>query len=290
VLIPVLDDEKHYWVGDAEVEKLLRHAGEWLGAHPARELIARRYLKYRRSLAREALERLVVEEEAAEPAVEETAQPPERERRLEEKLSLNQQRIERVTLLVQRLGATSVVDLGCGEARVLASLLQLKQLTRVVGMDVSMRALEIAADRLKLDRLPPRQRERIELIHGSLIYRDARLAGFDVATVIEVVEHLDAARLAAFERVLFEFARPGAIVLSTPNREYNVKFATLPAGQFRHADHRFEWTRAEFETWARLQAGRFGYQVNFEGIGEEDPALGAPTQVAVFERAEAVPA
>ena len=290
VLIPVLDDEKHYWVGDAEVEKLLRHAGEWLGAHPARELIARRYLKYRRSLAREALERLVVEEEATEPAVEEAAQPPERERRLEEKLSLNQQRIERVTLLVQRLGATSVVDLGCGEARVLASLLQLKQLTRVVGMDVSMRALEIAADRLKLDRLPPRQRERIELIHGSLIYRDARLAGFDVATVIEVVEHLDTARLAAFERVLFEFARPGAIVLSTPNREYNVKFATLPAGQFRHADHRFEWTRTEFETWARLQAGRFGYQVSFEGIGEEDPALGAPTQVAVFERAEAVPA
>jgi 3' terminal RNA ribose 2'-O-methyltransferase Hen1 len=283
VLIPVLDDEKHYWVGDAEVEKLVRHAGDWLGTHPAREAIAKRYFKHRRSLARNALARLVVEEEGdTEDGDVSPRSGQGREQQLEEKISLNEQRIGRVTEIVQRMGATKVVDLGCGEGKVLLSLFKLKQLVRLVGMDVSMRSLEFAADRLNLDRLPPRQRERISLIHGSLIYRDKRLAGFDVATVIEVVEHLDAARLAAFGRVLFEFAHPSNVVMTTPNREYNVKFANLPAGQFRHADHRFEWTRAEFQAWARLQAQRHGYDVTFEGIGEVDAELGAPTQAAVF--------
>jgi 3' terminal RNA ribose 2'-O-methyltransferase Hen1 len=289
VLIPVLDDEKHYWVGDAEVDKLVRHAGEWLGAHPAREAIARRYLKHKRSLARDALSRLTVEEEESDEAVEAVPRAGQtREQVLEEKISLNQQRIDRVTEIVQRLGAVTLIDLGCGEGKVLSSLFKLKQLTRLTGMDVSMRSLEIASERLNLDRLPPRQRERIALMHGSLIYRDKRLSGHDVATVIEVVEHLDAARLSAFERVLFEFAKPAFIVLTTPNSEYNVKFTSLAAGQFRHADHRFEWTRAEFQDWAHRQAGRFGYEVAFEGIGDADDTLGTPTQAAIFTRVEPV--
>jgi len=284
VLIPVLDDEKHYWVGDAEVEKLVRHAGEWLGGHPARDAIAKRYFKHRRSLARVALARLVVEEEGESHAPDETPRPGQaREQQLEERISLNRQRIDRVTEIVERLGAKSVVDLGCGEAKVLSNLFKLKQLTRLVGMDVSMRSLEHAAERLNLDRLPPKQLARISLIHGSLIYRDKRLTGFDVATVIEVIEHLDMARLAAFERVLFEFARPAAIVMTTPNCEYNVKFTNLPPGQFRHADHRFEWTRAEFQQWARERATRFGYEVTFDAVGEVDPDLGPPTQAAIFE-------
>jgi 3' terminal RNA ribose 2'-O-methyltransferase Hen1 len=291
VLIPVLDDEKHYWVGDAEVDKLVRHSGEWLGSHPAREVIARRYLKHKRSLAREALSRLTVEEDDNDETAEAAPRGGQsREQALEEKISLNQQRIDRVTALVQGLGATTAIDLGCGEGKILSSLFKLKQITRLIGMDVSMRSLEIASDRLNLDRLPPRQRERIDLIHGSLIYRDKRLAGFDVATVIEVVEHLDAARLAAFERVLFECAKPAGIVLTTPNREYNVRFASLAPGQFRHADHRFEWTRAEFQAWAIRQAERFGYEVAFEGIGEVDESLGAPTQVGVFTLTEPAPA
>jgi hypothetical protein len=75
---------------------------------------------------------------------------------------------------------------------------------------------------------------------GSLMYRDEHPAGFEAAVVVEVIEHLDPPRLAAFERVLFEFARPRTVVLTTPNREYNVKWETLPARKFRHCDHRFE--------------------------------------------------
>ena len=154
-------------------------------------------------------------------------------------------------------------------------------------MDVSYRALEIASNRLRLDRLPEKQRERIRLIHGSLMYRDTRLTGFDAAAVVEVVEHLDSPRLAAFERVLFEFARPGTIALTTPNAEYNVKWASLPAGRFRHRDHRFEWTRAEFAAWAHGVAERFGYDTRLLPVGPEDADVGAPTQLCVFTRSAA---
>jgi 3' terminal RNA ribose 2'-O-methyltransferase Hen1 len=149
-------------------------------------------------------------------------------------------------------------------------------------MDVSYRSLEIASSRLKLERMPAKVRERLKLMHGSLMYRDKRLAGYDAATVVEVIEHLDAPRLAAFERVLFEAAKPKNVVVTTPNAEYNVKFETLPAGQFRHKDHRFEWTRAQFHDWAGRVADRFGYAVRFLPVGEEDALVGPPTQMGVF--------
>ncbi len=285
VLIPVLDDEKHYWVGDDEVEKLIKHGEGWLAMHPEREDITRRYLKHRHSLVRDAIARLVTEEDPEE----EQAAPASRdaeESALERPLSLHDQRLDVVRDVIRDSGARSVVDLGCGEGKLLGRLLEERQLVRIVGMDVSYRSLETATDRLKLDRLPPKQRERIELIHGSLLYRDQRLAGFDAAAVVEVIEHLDAPRLAAFERVAFEFARPGIVVLTTPNAEYNVKWPTLQAGKFRHRDHRFEWTRDEFERWATGVAERFGYAVRFAPIGPVDPQAGAPTQMGVFTRSD----
>jgi 3' terminal RNA ribose 2'-O-methyltransferase Hen1 len=153
-------------------------------------------------------------------------------------------------------------------------------------MDVSIRSLEIASERLNLDRMPAKQRERIRLIHGSLMYRDRRIAGYDAAAVVEVIEHLDPPRLRAFERVVFEFARPGTVVVTTPNREYNAKFEGLAAGEFRHRDHRFEWTREEFRVWSEAVANRFGYTVRFLPVGPEDEQLGAPTQMGVFTGVE----
>ena len=280
VLIPVLDDEKHYWVGDDEVDKLLRHGEGWLGAHPERELIARRYLKHRRSLVRDAIDRLVTEEEPVEEAAPVTRDA--QEQALESPISLHEQRLATVLATLKEAGAKRVVDLGCGEGRLLKLLLDDRQFEKVVGMDVSYRALERAMDRLQLDRLPPKQRERIELVHGSLMYRDKRLEGFDAAAVVEVIEHLDPPRLAAFERAVFEFARPLTVAITTPNADYNVKWPSLPAGKFRHPDHRFEWTRAEFEAWAMTVVERFGYMVNFAPVGPVDAHVGSPTQMAVF--------
>jgi len=282
VLGPVLDNEKHYWVGDDEVEKLLRHGSGWLSSHPEKDEITRRYLKYRRDLARDALARLN-EEESPEVDLKEVVHDGEEEA-VERKLNLNEQRINTVLAALKSSNAKRVLDLGCGEGKLLRALLADRSFEEIAGVDVSHRALQIAAERLRLERLPDRQRNRLKLMHGSLVYRDHRLAGFDAATVVEVIEHLDQTRLAAFERVLFEFARPETIVLTTPNVEYNVRFENLPAGKFRHKDHRFEWTRAEFRDWAGAMATRFGYAVRFLPVGPEDVEFGPPTQMAIFNK------
>jgi 3' terminal RNA ribose 2'-O-methyltransferase Hen1 len=225
----------------------------------------------------------LAEEDAPNPDFAEEAHARE-EAEIEQPLSLNEQRLGAVMAVLKNSGAHRVLDLGCGEGHLLQLLLADKSFSQIVGLDVSHRALEIAAERLHLERLPPMQRQRIQLIHGALTYRDLRLAGYEAAAVVEVIEHLDSSRLAAFERVLFEFARPGLVVCTTPNVEYNAKFTTLPAGQFRHKDHRFEWTRAEFQAWADGVAKRFGYSVRLLPVGPEDPALGAPTQMGVFSQ------
>lgn len=282
VLVPVFDNEKHYFVGEDELEKLLAKGGGWLASHPEKEQITRRYLKNRSSLYREALARLVDQEEGE--AVEDERTREDREETLERPLSLNDQRHGAVMAALRGSGARKVLDLGCGEGKLLRELLQDRQFEQIVGMDVSIRSLEMAQKRLKLDRLPDRQADRLKLIHGSLIYRDKRLEGFDAAAVVEVIEHLDPPGLSALERVLFEFARPQIVVLTTPNREYNVMWETLPAGHFRHADHRFEWSRQEFQDWANRVGEQHGYSVRFLPVGPDDEKVGSPTQMGVFER------
>jgi 3' terminal RNA ribose 2'-O-methyltransferase Hen1 len=282
VLVPVLDNDKHYWIGDAEVEKLVRHGKGWLENHPEREQIAYRYLKHQRPLVRRAIARLVIEDNTEEDSAVQTETTGESV--IEERLSLHEQRLGAVMAVLRSSGARSVLDLGCGEGKLLKLLLQDKTFVKIVGVDVSYTALEIARNRLHLDNLAAKQRERITLIHGALTYRDKRFEGYDAAALVEVIEHLDPPRLAAFERVLFEFARPATVVVTTPNGEYNVKFEGLPAGKFRHKDHRFEWIRQEFQAWATKVAERFGYGVRFLPVGPEDAMVGAPSQMGVFSR------
>jgi 3' terminal RNA ribose 2'-O-methyltransferase Hen1 len=282
VLVPVLDAEKHYWVGDDEVEKLLRHGEGWLANHPQKEAIVKRYLRYRHHLTRDALARLA-DEDQPDPDAAESAHSNE-ELAIESPIRLWEQRLGAVVSALKSHGSHRILDLGCGEGRLLRALMDDRQFTEIVGMDVSFRSLEIASERLRLDRLPPLQKERIKLIHGSLMYRDKRLEGYDTACVVEVIEHLDPPRLAAFERVLFEHARPKEVIVTTPNSEYNVRFAKLPAGRFRHKDHRFEWTREQFRSWAASIHDRFGYGATFLPVGEDDAAVGPPTQMGVFTR------
>jgi 3' terminal RNA ribose 2'-O-methyltransferase Hen1 len=281
VLVPVLDNHKHYYIGKAEVEKLLNRGKGWLGQHPEKELIARRYLKYQRSLAREALARLA--EEAVSVIGDEELSDSSAEEKIEEEIKLNEERLGSVLSVLKSCECSRIVDLGCGEGKLLRLILKEKRFAKILGMDVSIRSLEIASRRLRLDELAPVQRERIELMHGSLMYRDRRLEGYDVATVLEVVEHLDKPRLAAFERVVFEFIRPRTIILTTPNKEYNVVWENI-GDRLRHGDHRFEWTRHEFEAWAKNVSETFGYDVRFLPVGKESKDVGSPTQMGIFTR------
>lgn len=285
VLIPVFDQRKHYFIGQDEVEKLIAKGETWLSDHPERASIARRYLKKRQGLVRQALARLVDDVEPAEENEDEKeeTQANTTEGEVREQ-SLHEQRLGAVMSVLRSTGVQRVIDLGCGEGKLLKQLLDDQQFNEILGMDISIRSLEIAHRRLKLDRLPDLQRSRIKLIHGALTYRDNRLAGFDAATIVEVIEHLDPARLAAFERVVFEHAQPKLVVLTTPNVEYNVMWDSLPAGAVRHADHRFEWTRSEFRSWSNTICERFDYSVDFLPIGPEDKKFGAPSQMSVFKK------
>lgn len=284
VLIPVLDNRKHYWVGEEEIEKLLHRGEGWLSDHPDRELIVSRYLKHRSPLTRLALERLSHEDEADLDDRERSRD--EDEEVLEAPIRLHEQRLSRVHSELDGLGARRVGDLGCGDGKLLQKLLRSGSFDKILGLDVSLRSLEHAHRRLRLEDAAPRVRERVELLHGSITYVDPRLEGLDAATLVEVIEHLDPPRLSAAERVVWGHARPASVLVTTPNREFNVRFENLRHGGFRHGDHRFEWSREEFRDWATGVADRFGYSVRFQSIGTEDPELGAPTQMATFERCD----
>lgn len=285
VLLPVLDDAKHYWVSSDEVDKLLRAGEGWLPAHPEQKLITSRYLSRRWSLTRQAMERLELVRlaEADDSEVEEIDNAVEAEtEEVERPTPLAVQRREAILAALRDRGAARVLDLGCGQGELVRELLKDVRFTEIVGLDVSVRALTIASRRLKLDRMGERQASRVKLVQGSLAYTDKRLSGFDAAVLSEVIEHLDLPRLPALEYAVFGHARPRTVLVTTPNVEYNVRWETLPAGHARHGDHRFEWTREEFRTWAARVAERHGYGVEFAPVGPDDPEVGPPTQMALF--------
>lgn len=278
VLIPVLDNNKHYYISEQEIEKLLAKGEGWLETHPEVEQITRRYFKYRTSLSRKALSALQADNEATS-----DSEPP-LEAVIEKSLSLHQTRHEAVVEQLLKNHSRRVLDLGCSSGKLVKRLLQERHLDLITGVDVSANTLEIAKRRLNWEEMSPRKKERVQLLHGSLTYHDERLEGYDAAVAVEVIEHFDQARLHAFEQSIFKYTAPFLVVITTPNREYNALFENLPAGKFRHSDHRFEWTREEFESWGKQVSERYHYTVAFSPIGPVDDKLGAPSQMGVFRR------
>ncbi len=295
VLIPVLDVQKHYYIDAEEIDKLLAKGGIWLPAHPDRDLIARRYLKRTPGLAKQAIARLTDADTQEADAPADAPSPVDAdgviepakdaaEGQLEKPLRLHEARLDRVVEVLKESGARRVVDLGCGTGKLLKRLMADMQFVEILGIDVGIQDLETAARRLRIEALSERQRARIRIVQGALTYRDRRIEGFDAAAMVEVIEHIDPDRLGSVERVIFEFARPGLLVVTTPNREYNARFVGMTKGQLRHSDHRFEWTRAEFQAWVDGITSRFDYAAQIASIGHEDAILGSPTQMVIFHR------
>ncbi|PZE37726.1 3' terminal RNA ribose 2'-O-methyltransferase Hen1 [Curtobacterium sp. MCPF17_031] len=288
VLLPVLDDAKHYWVGDDEVGMLLRRGEGWLAEHPLRELITSRSLAHQRSLVDDATSRLLGldgtagDGGAVDAPVDEASADDDGTSARE--TPLYRRRAEAVLTALADVQAHTVADVGCGEGALLRHLFADRSFTTIIGTDVAPRELARAERRLRLDDVSDEQRARVRLLRSSVTYSDDRIAGLDAVVLMEVVEHVDPERLPALEASVFLAARPAAVVVTTPNAEHNVRFASLAAGRFRHPDHRFEWTRDEFRTWAQAVADRHGYTVEHRPVGDDDPEVGPPTQLALFRR------
>lgn len=283
VLLPVLDDAKHYWVGDDEVGKLLRRGEGWLAEHPLRDLITTRSLAHQRSLVEDATSRLLGLDETSAATAGGAAATSDRTEAAAE-TPLHRRRADAVLTALADTGASTVADVGCGEGALLRHLVADRTFTTVIGTDVAPRELERAERRLHLDEASDEQRARVRLLQSSVTYSDDRIAGLDAIVLMEVVEHVDPERLPALETSVFAAARPAAVVVTTPNAEHNVRFERLAAGRFRHSDHRFEWTRDEFRAWATAVGDRHGYTTEFRPVGDDDPEVGPPTQLALFRR------
>jgi 3' terminal RNA ribose 2'-O-methyltransferase Hen1 len=273
ILLPVLDNDRHFWISQSDIGVLLQKGQGWLDNHPEREFITRRYFKNIRRLAHEALLRLAGEE--ALPA--ETEPSPLLQ-------NLHQQRLQKAFDLLKASGAAAVLDIGCGEGKLLKMLLQDGQFRKIAGTDVSFASLQRAKENLHLDEASPALRQRLSLFQGSVTYKDERLTGYDAIVMVEVIEHLDEERLPAMEQVVFGYASPNTVVLSTPNADYNVMFERLDAEAFRHQDHRFEWTRTQFQAWCDAIGTTYGYEVTIAPVGPEEEAVGAPSQMALFTK------
>ena len=277
VLIPVFDTQKHYYISSEEIEKLFKHGEGWLKDHPRCEYITARYLNHRKSLIHKALTKL---------SDEETGSDGDNNEPVENKLNLNQVRLKTVLNEVKASGAQTVIDMGCGEGNLLRLLVREKQFTKVTATDVSFTALERLKEKLKVDKMHESMQQKLDIFQSSLTYRDARFSGFDCACVVEVIEHMEQNRLRAFERVLFEFARPKTAIITTPNVEYNINYVNMKEGAMRHNDHRFEWTREQLKDWATMICETYKYSVDFKEIGDKDEKNGAPTMMGVFKRCE----
>lgn len=290
VLLPVLDDAKHYWVGDDEVGKLLRRGEGWLAEHPLRDLITTRSLAHQRSLVEDATSRLLGLDETSDASTDgadattDGAYPTTDRTDAAVETPLYRRRAEAVLTALADTGARTVADVGCGEGALLRHLVADRTFTTVIGTDVAPRELERAERRLHLDEASDEQRARVRLLQSSVTYSDDRIAGLDAIVLMEVVEHVDPERLPALETSVFAAARPAAVVVTTPNAEHNVRFERLAAGRFRHPDHRFEWTRDQFRAWATAVGDRHGYTTEFRSVGDDDPEVGPPTQLALFRR------
>lgn len=286
VLLPILGGRKHYWVGDAEVSKLLRAGAGWLESHPDQAEITGRYLRFQRSLVDPAMAQLAELDSAGSPSGRDESVVDVVAEAAPRRVSLAQQRGRVVVEKLQALGAARIIDVGCGEGALERELLALAQFTHILGTDVSSSALKRAAERLGLSTMSERQAARIELRQSSVTYRDDALNGFDAAVLMEVIEHVDVDRLPSLEQNIFGHAAPTAVIVTTPNADYNVNYPFLGDGM-RHTDHRFEWTRAEFAAWTADVAERFGYAVEHFGVTPPDAdelPEGPPTQGAVFAK------
>jgi 3' terminal RNA ribose 2'-O-methyltransferase Hen1 len=271
VLIPVLDDYKHYFIDEREVEKLERYGEGWLEFHPLADLIIKRSLRFRDVIAKSNFK--VSDEKDLNFRNKAPSKP-----------RLNDMRYEAIVKQVQSLtNKSTVIDMGAGEGKLSVQLGFIPGIQEILAVEPSQREHIRAKERFE-------KAKQIEgflepsLLWGSLFYTDDRLRNKDVMILCEVIEHINEDRLPGIMELIFRENRPRTFLITTPNQEYN---AIYDLGEnMRHNDHRFEWSREEFQNRCQNWIANVPYSVVFAGIGEEQEPYGFPTQMAIFSRRE----
>uniref|UniRef100_A0A8C7LQR7 Small RNA 2'-O-methyltransferase n=1 Tax=Oncorhynchus mykiss TaxID=8022 RepID=A0A8C7LQR7_ONCMY len=198
------------------------------------------------------------------------------------------QRYEFVIDFVKKNKPKKVVDLGCNDCTLLRKLKFHKEIELLAGLDIDcavIRAKMYELAPIPTDYLQPGDHPlTIELYQGSVTERDPRTKGFDLVTSIELIEHLQLEDVDRFTEVVFGYMAPVAAIISTPNADFNPLLPGLTG--FRHYDHKFEWTKVEFQTWALKVCREFGYVVAFTGVGQipaQEESIGFCSQIGVFQ-------
>jgi len=252
ILIPVMDDYKHYFIDEAERERLENYGEGWLETHPMREFIYKKALRFKQ---------LYMSEEENEQKVN--------------KPSLNTRRYETIADAVTALKPKTVIDMGAGEGKLSMLLAQIDSITNLYSVDPSNHALA----RMQ-KRFADQQFAAAPIIKwGSLYYEDKEFTEADVFILCEVIEHIDEERLPQIMHLITQNYTPKHLIITTPNAEYNTVYELEV---MRHDDHRFEWDRKQFEAWCKAVAPN--YDLQFEGIGSVHEQYGAPTQMCIMTR------
>lgn len=194
---------------------------------------------------------------------------------------LHRARLDTVVATLLEKGAHRVADLGCGHGELLRRLQEHHQFTRLLGIDIDARALAHARDRLGLDLLRPNP--RLAVCQASFEEADWCTQPVDAAVLLETIEHIEPNRLSRVERALFQVVRPGLVLITTPNREYNPLHG-LAEGERRHPGHYFEWSREQFRRWCDGVARRQGYRADYRDIGPYAAGYGSSSQMACLAR------
>ncbi|MBW4084382.1 3' terminal RNA ribose 2'-O-methyltransferase Hen1 [Paenibacillus sp. S150] len=298
VLIPALDDYKHYYISDDEVDKIRRYGDGWLENHPQRALILKRTLRFAGAI-KHYEDQMAGDGQQAEngasgeaPGIAEPfAAPAEASAGTgaaeAPKARLNDLRYAAIADTVERLAARrSIVDFGSGGGKLSARLSSVPGVQEIKAVEPSAAAQLRAMDRFaKLEGRPGAIVP--EPVTGSLFYYDEALRGKDVMILCEVIEHIDERRLNRVMETIFHEYAPGTLIITTPNKEYNALYQ-MEHEKLRHRDHRFEWDREAFGAWCSCWTSAYNYSVRLSGIGEFAQEYGYPTQMAIFTKEDSL--
>lgn len=267
ILIPVIDNYKHYFIDEREIEKVDRYGEGWLDAHPLKQFIVKRALRFQNLIRQSKFY---------------DRERHNQENRETKKIRLNELRYEKIVDFIRTIPKRdTVVDLGAGEGKLSVKLGYLDGVKEILSVEPSNKSRVRAIQRFEEAEgtdgftLPTS-------LAGSLFYFDDRLVNKDIMVLCEVIEHIDEYRIPKMMEAIFRSYQPRVLIVTTPNQEYNVIYDMDET--MRHHDHRFEWTRDDFQENCEQWIKESPYYIQFEGIGEEHPEYGTPTQMAIFRR------